>query len=202
LILAEAAKRIGATVQAVAGKETEFSRRRDRVARFLQKMLERSAISGAGGEPYFGPGIDVILSKDYYSDAPIEPMTETHEVDNDQYIQVTSNIIKELCEGDNVVIVGRGGNMILKDVPNVFHVGIIAPRERRISTIMQREHMDYTTAALFVDEHELARESFYERFFAVAPNDPNYYHMIVNMRDIDQDVVAKIVSHAAQDLES
>ena len=67
LILAEAAKRIGATVQAVVRKEQKLPRTRDRIGRFAQNLLERSAMSGAGGEPYFGPGIEVLLSRDYYS---------------------------------------------------------------------------------------------------------------------------------------
>ncbi|MDP3062851.1 MAG: hypothetical protein Q8O40_06540 [Chloroflexota bacterium] len=50
-VLAEAAKRMGATVEAVAEKEQRVTIVRDRVARFLQRMLERSAISSAGGKP-------------------------------------------------------------------------------------------------------------------------------------------------------
>ena len=128
LILAEAAKRIGATVQAVAGKESEVTRRRDRLGRFFQNVLERSAMSGAGGEPYFGPGVDVLLSRDYYSEDE-EPITLAHEVDDKKYIEVTTTVIKDLAHEGNVVIVGRAGNLILKGEPGVLHVGTVAPME-------------------------------------------------------------------------
>ncbi len=200
LILAEAAKRIGATVQAVAGKETEVIKRRDRIARFLQNMLERSAMSGAGGEPYFGPGIDVLLSRDYYSETDSEPITQSHEVDDEKFIQVTSAVVKDLAQGDNVVIVGRGGNLILKDTPGVLHVGIVAPKERRICTIMEREHMEYKAAERFVEDHETARIAFFNKFFSVHPEDPSLYHMIINMADLKVETAAEIVAHASQDL--
>ena len=200
LIMAEAAKRIGATVQAVVSKEEEVLRRRDRLGRFLQTMLERSAMSGAGGEPYFGPGIEVILSRDYYSETSAEPITQSHELDDQKFIQVTSAVIKELAMGGSVVIVGRGGNLILKDTPGVLHVGFIAPQERRIHTIMEREHLDYKAAEQFVDNHERARIAFFDKFFKVNPQDPSLYHVIINMADLRLKTAAEMIAHAAQDL--
>ena len=200
LILAEAARRIGATVQAMAGKESELTRRRDSIGRFLQNMLERSAMSGAGGEPYFGPGIDVLLSRDYYSEPRDEPITQAHEVDDKKYIEVTTAVVKDLAEGGDVVIVGRAGNLILKETPGVLHVGIVAPKERRINTIMEREHFDYKTAEQFVEEHETARKAFFSKFFDVDSDDPNLYHMIINMADLKVETAGEIVAHAAQDI--
>ena len=200
LILAEAAKRIGATVQAVAGKESEVTRRRDRLGRFFQNVLERSAMSGAGGEPYFGPGVDVLLSRDYYSEGEEEPITLAHEVDDKQYIEVTTTVIKDLAREDNVVIVGRAGNLILKGMPGVLHVGTVAPMERRIHTIMEREHLDYEEAHRFVEEHEQARKAYFSKFHDVDTDDPNIYHMIINMADLKVETAGEIVAHAAQDL--
>lgn len=199
LILAEAAKRIGATVQAVAGKESELTRRRDRLGRFFQNVLERSAMSGAGGEPYFGPGVDVLLSRDYYSE-DAEPITLAHEVDDDKYIEVTTTVIQDLAREGNVVIVGRAGNLILKGEPGVLHVGAVAPLEHRIHTIMDREHLEYDDAMTFVEEHERARKAFFSKFFDVDTDDPNIYHMIINMADLKVETAGEMIAHAAQDL--
>ena len=196
LIFAEAAKRIGATVQAVAGKESEVTRRRDRLGRFFQNVLERSAMSGAGGEPYFGPGVDVLLSRDYYSEDE-EPITLAHEVDDKKFIEVTTTVIKDLAKEGNVVIVGRAGNLILKGEPGV---GTVAPLEHRIHTIMDREHLEYDDAMRFVEEHERARKAFFSKFFDVDTDDPNNYHMIINMADLKVETAGEMIAHAAQDL--
>ncbi len=200
LIVAEAAKRIGATVQAVAGKESEVTRRRDRVARFFQNMLERSAMSGAGGEPYFGPGIDVIMSRDYYTETGDEPITQSYEVSDKKFLEVTTAVVKDLAQGGNVVIVGRGANLILKDTPAVLHVGIVAPTERRAKMIMEREHLDYKGAIEFVEQHETARKTFFSKFYDVDPDDPSVYHMIINMASLKIEIAGEIIAHAAQDL--
>lgn len=199
LILAEAAKRIGATVQAVAGKESEVTRRRDRLGRFLQNVLERSAMSGAGGEPYFGPGVDVLLSRDYYAEDQ-EPITLAHEVDDDKYIEVTTAVVEDLAKEGNVVIVGRAANVILKGAPGVLHVGTVAPLEHRIHTIMEREHLEYEDAQLFVEEHETARKAYFTKFYDVDTDDPNMYHLIINMADLKVETAGEMIAHAAQDL--
>ena len=56
LVFTQAARLIGTPVGAVIAKEQRVDRFRDRLGRFLQTMLERSAMSGVSGEPYFGPG--------------------------------------------------------------------------------------------------------------------------------------------------
>ena len=64
LVFAEAAKLVGSPVGVLVEKEQRVVRFRDRLARFLQTMLERSAVSGVGGEPYFGRGIETNSSNE------------------------------------------------------------------------------------------------------------------------------------------
>ena len=54
MVFAEAAKLVGSPVGALIEKEQRVVRFRDRLGRFLQTMLERSAVAGVSGEPYFG----------------------------------------------------------------------------------------------------------------------------------------------------
>ena len=143
LILAEAAKRVGATIEALEQKELRKLGVKDRIARFIQIILEHSAMSGAGNEPYFGPGIEDLLAR-RFPDVSKSQITAEQELDDEKFIQVTKAVINELAEEDNVVIVGRVSNVILKDKPGVFHVGFVAPLELRIQNIMRREHICYS----------------------------------------------------------
>ena len=58
LIFTQAARLIGTPVGAVIAKEQRVDRFRTGWAGSLQTMLERSAMSGVSGEPYFGRGIE------------------------------------------------------------------------------------------------------------------------------------------------
>ena len=53
-------------------------------------------------------------------------------------LQITQHVIEEAARGGNVVIVGRGGAYILRDVPNALHVFLRAPESVRVKAIMER----------------------------------------------------------------
>ena len=55
LILTNAARRAGATVAALHEREERPPTRRERFTGMLQRVLERGAVTGAAGDPYFGP---------------------------------------------------------------------------------------------------------------------------------------------------
>ena len=197
-IFVEAAKRVGSTVKVLTEKEQRVLRLKHHIGRFLQTMLERSAISGAGGDPYFGPDMYTILSEKY-TDLTDEPITEARQLDDNRFIEVTSAVIKDLAEDGNVVIMGRGANMILRDRADVFKVGLTAPMEMKINTVMEREHFDKDEAEKFVTEMEKARLTYFRKFFKVQPDDPTLYHLFLNMEFMSVKSAAEIISHAAVD---
>ena len=201
LVFAEAAKRIGSTIGALAGKEQRVVRLGDRIAYFLQTMLEKSAISGAAGEPYFSPGIEVLPAEQYTALAQ-EPITEAQQLSDKQFIEVTSAVIEELAQSGNAVIIGRGANMILKELPRAVHVGLWASQERCVETICQREGYAPQEAEKYFAETEKARQSFFRKFFKVHPDNPALYHLCLSIERMKLETAAEIVVHAAKDLES
>ena len=201
LVFAEAAKRIGSTVAVLSGKEQRVVRLKDRIAYFLQTMMERSAVSGVAGEPYFGPGIEG-LPAEQYADLTKETVTAAQQLTDKQYIDVTSAVIMELASSNNVVVIGRGSNIILRDLATAIHVGLTAKVDRRIETFMRREHFNNVEAEKHVKEAEKARQAYFRKFFKVHPDDPSLYHLYLNMDRMKVKTAAEIVTHAAQDLQS
>jgi cytidylate kinase len=201
LILAQAAKRIGSTVEVLEIKEQRKIALRDRLAHFFQSMLERSAMSGAGGMPYFNPGIETLLSEEY-TDLAQEPLSAAQRLNDERFIEVTGAVIKDLSKAGDVVIIGRGSNIILKDAPGALHVGLVTPLEMRIKTIVEREHFGRGEAEKYVTDMEKARVIYFRKFFNVHPDDPTLYHMVLNMGTINADIAAQIVTHTAQSMVS
>ena len=201
LVLAEAAKRMGSTVEALSIREQRKIALRDRVAYFLQTMLERSAMSGAAGEPYFSPGMEYLPSEEY-TDLAQEPLTVAQKLKDEHVLECTSTVIRELATSGNVVIIGRASNLILKDIPDVLHVGIIAPLDIRISTIKEREHLSARDAEKYVLEMEKAREAYFRKFFKVLPHDASLYHLVLNLGLMSVEKAAEIVTHAAEKISS
>ena len=200
ILLAEAAKRVGAPIAALEEKEEEDLSLGSRLTRLVQIAFERSAYSGNGGDPFFGTGVDTLLARPYPEGEGEEEVTTAAatggHIDDTQFFKVLSDVMHDLAEEGNVVIMGRGGNMVLKDAPEVFHIGVVAPIEFRINTSMHRSNMDRAEAERYVMMEERARISFYRRHFKAHPDDPHLYHMMVNPATLGIERAAKLVAQA------
>ena len=195
LILADVARHVGATVEALHQREERPPTRGERISRLLQRILERSAVTGAGGDPYFGPGVAAFLTEEY-EDIPQATITRGHELEDDKYIDAVQKVVTEMAEGGNVVFVGRGAYVILRDSPNVLRVGIEARLEDRISTIMQRERLSHDEV---IRERDKARGFFFKKFFNLDyPDDPLLFHFVINTSDMDQDYAVNLIVEACK----
>ncbi|MFC1935186.1 AAA family ATPase [Chloroflexota bacterium] len=197
LILAEAALRLGATVEALAEKEQRTPSRGERIARFLQTLMERSAAAGAGGDPYFGPGLGVLLGQDY-TEVMREPITRADQLKDDHFIEATQSVIQELANSGNTIINGRASNLILRDRPDAFHVGLVSSSmESRINVIANRLGVPPEEAERIVNEHEKARVAYFRKFFKASAEDPSKFHIMLDTHRLDRDRVAAIIINAA-----
>lgn len=201
LILTDAARHAGATVEALQQREDRPPTRGERFSRILQRVLERSAVTGAGGDPYFGPGVAAYLTQEF-EDLPQPTITRGHELEDERYFEAVSKTIHDLAEDGNVVIVGRGGYIILRDMPGVLRVGAVASLEDRIQTIVERERVSHDVAARTVEERDKARVNFFKRFFDIdQPDSPELYDLVVNTSDVDLDYAVDLVVGASAALE-
>ena len=194
LVTVEAAKLVGKPVGVLIEKEQRVVRFRDRFGQFIQTMLERSAMSGVSGEPYFGRGIDTLPY------AELDSAATAVKVDDKAFIEAMTAAVNNLHQQGNVVIIGRGANIILADTPGVIHVGLLAPLELRVQTLVEGEHLEPDEAQVYVEELERAREAYFRKFFSVHPNEPTLYHMVLNMDKIRPQIAAEVIVHAAGEL--
>ena len=201
LVFTQAARLMGAPVQGLIEKEQRVVRFKDRLGRFIQTVLERSAVAGVSGEPYFGPGIES-LPAETLAELAGESSSPTAQVDDKGFLEATTKVVQDLHRAGNVVIIGRGANVILADTPGVMHVGLVAPLEQRVQTYMQREHLDRDEALAYVQDLDEAWHSFFRKFFNVSPTEASRYHMILNMEKIQASTAAEVIVHACADLAS
>ena len=196
VILVEAAKRLGATVEALAVREQRPQTFGDRLARTLQSFLERSAVASMGEE--FSPlMMDTILSRPYGAEAQ-QPIGRSQELDDARVGEVMTEVIRDVAKGGNVVIVGRASNIILKDTTGTFHAGLATPYAKRVRIVLDREKLtDMTLAERMTQDGEKARVEFYRKVFKASPDNLSLYHMVLNMENLDFTVASSIIAHAA-----
>lgn len=196
LLLAEVARRAGSTVQAVAETEARPSRLVDRLARLVQRMLERSAVAG-GGDPYFGPGVETMLSRPYRElDDPAAAYPG--ELSEQKFIDTTAEVIRDVAEDGSVVILSRGAAAILRGNENVLRVGLVADREDRVRRIMEREQLDIDAARDFVEHSDHAQGRYFEKAFESSPIDPFLYHAMINTSGVSIENSVNLITGLAR----
>ena len=196
MVFAEAARIIGSPVSNLIAKEQRVERFGDRLASLLGRALERAAVSG---DYDLGVGIETL--PETYHELAGESSSRVQRVNDQVFIDTTREVIGNLAQAGNVVIIGRGANVILGDTPGVLHVGMLAPMSRRIATIMEREHLSEREARTYLEGLEEARVKFFQKFFKVSPLEATLYHMMLDMGHMSDDTAARIIAHAAGDLE-
>jgi cytidylate kinase len=195
VILVEAARELGVPLESIVTHDERTESLGERLAHMLNNFLERSAAAGVS-DPMLGGagGLDVVLGQTYAEAAA----AGEDDVSDEIYIQTLANLIQDVAAHDNVLIIGRGSQVILRDQPNATHVLVVAPKERRAAYIAERDGVSLEEAAKTVQTQEKGRRSFHERFFKIDVNDPAHYHLTLNAGRLTPDQMASLIASTAQ----
>ena len=192
-LLVDAAKRLGVPVDVMAVRDERCTSFRERLAAVLLTFLERSA---AGGDPLTGAGgLEVILGRTY---ADLAREREEPEVSDALYMKTMTAIIRELGDRGEIVVLGRGSQMILRDLPGALHVLTLAPQELRIERLATREGISIEEATSRVHEGDRARAAFHRKFWKVDANDPSLFDLTLETSHLPFEVGAELVATAAR----
>ena len=200
LILAQIARRVNATMRALVDQERRVPSLANRLAMRVQRVLERSAVAGMGGDPYFGPGVEDLISRQY-SEYEEEPHTTAEEVDDERFIKITREVIEDIADQDNIVILSRGGAAILRENPKVLRVGVVARMEDRAERVAERESIGIDDARDFISHSDAAQHRYFEKAFDSSPIDPFLYHFMWNTSDVGIEYAVQVTVDAAREME-
>ena len=197
-LLAEAANRTGISVEEWDARDMRVVGLADRVARMFQTFIQRSA-AGYSADPYLSG--EPLLSRTY-EQAAAQPSNEQQTLDDQRFLEVTTEIIRELARLPQVVIIGRGATYILKDEPRVFNVLTLAPREQRIKRFADRRELTLDEAQKEVDDQEHNRQAFLRKFFGVDPFDPSWFDIVLQIDRLDISEYAEMIQTGAKALDA
>ncbi|MCA1959264.1 MAG: cytidylate kinase family protein [Desulfomonile sp.] len=120
--------------------------------------------------------------------------------DKPSHTSLFESLAYEQAARGNVVIVGRGAQIVLRDVPGVLKVRVVAPSELRIQRVMERYGMSCPDAADYVRRHDHERRNLMRSVFDVDATDWALYDLILNTARFDSGSGARIVVSAVENL--
>jgi len=101
--------------------------------------------------------------------------------------------IRLLALNGNVVIVGRAGNVITRDLKHGYHVRLVASPEWRIDTLKEKYNLKRKDAENRMYDKTKQREGFLKEFIKFDPADPCNYHLVINCECHSTEETAKII---------
>lgn len=92
-------------------------------------------------------------------------------------------LLKEL-PANNVAIVGRGGNFLLKNLVDCFRLRLVAPIENRIKRLCAERNCSESEALSAIRQSDSAREKFCRYYYGADWRDPRGYDMVINTAEV------------------
>ncbi|RME73759.1 MAG: cytidylate kinase-like family protein [Chloroflexi bacterium] len=125
---------------------------------------------------------------------------DTARLDQEQYTTLIQLAIQTAMEQDNFVIVGRGGQAFLKDIPGVLHVRVVAQFPDRVRRVQQRTRLEEAAAQDMVTTRDKASAEYLRRIYNIDWADPHHYHLVLNTSLLSINAAAQVVITALHQL--
>ncbi len=102
-------------------------------------------------------------------------------LDDQTYAKVVSDTVLNYAQQGEALIVGRGGQMILRDFPGSLHVRLFAAEDVRVKRLMAREGIPESEAVRQVQQSDEQKRQYIRQMFNNADwRNSKYYHLIID----------------------
>ncbi len=105
----------------------------------------------------------------------------------------TRKTVRYFAKAGNSIIVGRGGVCLTQNLPNVFHVRLVAPLSFKTRVIMKNLGISKEKAQKQIKARQGERDNFILNFTKMDLSDPNLYHLIINNEKLTIDEIADTI---------
>jgi cytidylate kinase len=114
-------------------------------------------------------------------------------IDGFKYFELLNLIIPKIAKDGNAVIVGRGGQYILHNFENTYHILLIANQEDKIKFMEDNYRVSSTRAVQMIKRMNKRRANLYSFFGKKDYDDPKHYDIILNMSLLSIDKAQKLI---------
>jgi hypothetical protein len=111
-------------------------------------------------------------------------------------VRQTAETILRLARLGNVILIGRGSNIITAKLPHAFHVRLVAPLENRIKQIQKSDQLDRNGAIELIRREDRGRKRYLKRYYKKDVGDPLLYDLTINTGLTGFDEAARIIADA------
>lgn len=118
-------------------------------------------------------------------------------LDHEECLRFTQIVLRKLAQRGRVILIGRAGMMVLRDMP-ALHVRLVAPLQWRVQRLAQMEAMPLEKARQKVLAEDKRRAEYIRQFYKVDWNEPTLYHLTLNVAELGIETTAYLIVTAAR----
>jgi Cytidylate kinase-like family len=111
-------------------------------------------------------------------------------------VKKTAETILHLAEMGNVVIIGRGANVITASLDNAIHVRLVGSLERRIEHLMDYRQLSLAEAKEYASTEELGRARYVKKYYSADIEDPLLYDLLINTDRVPYEEAGALIAEA------
>ncbi len=124
------------------------------------------------------------------------PVWQTFSNQRKKYLHLIQAVVYDFAADENTVIIGRGGQVLLKDLPGTLHVRIVAPMATRTKRLMEKTGYDEKSARQFIQRNDSESSGYINSFFNADWDNRDFYDLIINTRVISIPTATQMIVEA------
>ncbi|MEI8046674.1 MAG: cytidylate kinase-like family protein [Bacteroidota bacterium] len=158
--------------------------------------INREILQASAEQLHLDPMVlnHVITDKDRGIMDQIVDALSSHSHKSDQKILKTvQEVIRQFGNKGNVIIIGRGGASICKDIKRSLHIRIEAPEEWRIAEIARRMDFSKAYATEYVHRRDAERQLLVTKLLGSKPDNLVYDIEINHSRFTEKEIIDAIL---------
>jgi cytidylate kinase len=165
------------------------------------KVAEQLGYELIDGETIMAAAKAYGLSAEAIEQADEKPPHFVDTLDSKQFLDLhlIELIILEAALKGNVVIYGRGGQDLLKEIGSVLRTRIIAPFEDRVERWAEREWLDPDRARYLVRKSDQQRAGFIKYYFERDWEDSVNYDLVINTERLSEEMAVQVICDSVKD---
>ena len=125
------------------------------------------------------------------------PFWDSLSIQRTNFLYSIRAAIYDFARKGQEVIVGRGGQVLLKNLPGTLHVRIFAPFDLRVKRLAERERVDEKHAVRMIRRSDQDSAGYIHSFFNADWNDASLYDLLINTERLSLSTAVQLILDSA-----
>jgi cytidylate kinase len=129
---------------------------------------------------------------------------ERFDAETRRCILALQTVLYEFAQADNVVLMGGGGQWLLRGVPHALRTRIVAPFPERVTRLTAtlsaqgRERVTPKTVAQFIRRDDIQKTARMRYLFDADVKDPSLYDVLINTATFSREAAVTLLADVAR----